>query len=236
MTVAAPRARAQARQPPPTHDREPNLRDIAYQRLQKLWVDRAIQPGQWLSQRQVVEMTAAPLAAVRDALKRMEAEGLVVLKPKRGVLTLEITPAQISEIYDFRIMIEAPAAGRLAQRPDMAALGAFLAEARALYATRLEADAAWDAELPNRIESDLSFHRHVIGRLDNAFLADVFERALARQRLYRLTFPGSNRRDGVALAEHIDILSALVDGRPDAAVEAMRAHLEQARRRVLDIS
>ena len=98
-------------------ERDPNMRDVAYDRLQKLWLDGTIQPQQWLSQRQVVEMIDAPLAPVRDALKRMEAEGLVILQPKRGIYTLGISPKQITEIYEFRMLLEVPAVGRVAERP-----------------------------------------------------------------------------------------------------------------------
>ena len=93
----------------PTSERKPNLRDIAYEHLQELWLNGKITPGQWLSQSKLVEMTGATMAAVRDALKRMEAEGLIVLQPKRGVFILEVTPRQISELFDFRIMVEIPA-------------------------------------------------------------------------------------------------------------------------------
>ena len=73
----------------PTSERKPNLRDIAYEHLQELWPNGKITLGQWLSQRKLVEMTGATMAAVRDALKRMEAEGLIVLQPKRWCFYIE---------------------------------------------------------------------------------------------------------------------------------------------------
>ncbi|WP_418320084.1 GntR family transcriptional regulator [Piscinibacter sakaiensis] len=216
-------------------EREPNLRDVAYARLQQLWLNGTIKPQQWLSQRQLVELIDAPLASVRDALKRLEAEGLVVLQPKRGVFTLGTTPTQISEIYAFRMLLEVTAVGRAAERPDMVAIGRLMSETRRLYDTRQQSDEAWAAELPQRIECDVGFHRFVIGQFNNAYISEAFDRAISRQRLYRLTFPGSNRRDGVALAEHIDVLAAIADGVPSRAMEAMRSHLSLALRRTLDI-
>lgn len=216
-------------------EREPNLRDAAYAQLQKLWLDGTIKPQQWLSQRQLVEMIGAPLAPVRDALKRLEAEGLVVLQPKRGVFTLGTTPTQISEIYAFRMLLELPAVARAAERPDMATVARLMAETRRLYETSQQSDEAWAAELPQRIEADIGFHRFVIRQFNNAYIAEAFDRAISRQRLYRLTFPGSNRRDGVALAEHIEVLAAIADGSPALATEAMRNHLSLALRRTLDM-
>ncbi|MCB2031590.1 MAG: GntR family transcriptional regulator [Rhodoferax sp.] len=221
---------------PELPERDRNLRDVAYDRLQKMWLDGTIKPHQWLSQRQVVEMTGAPLAPVRDALKRMEAEGLVSLQPKRGIYTLGITPQQISEIYEFRMLLEVPAVGRVAERPDLVTVGRMLSVSKALYANRNGTDEAWAAELPQRIEADVEFHRYIIGQFHNAFIADAFDRAISRQRLYRLTFPGSNLRDGAALAEHIDVLSAIINGTPASAMEAMRTHLGRALRRTLDLS
>lgn len=217
-------------------ERDPNLRDVAYARLQKLWLEGSIKPQQWLSQRKLVEMIDAPLAPVRDALKRLEAEGLVIMHPKRGVFTLGVTPKQISEIYEFRMLLEVPAVGRVAERPDLAVIAGLLAASKALYQTRLESDEAWVAQLPQRIEADVEFHRYMIGQLNNAFVSENFERAMSRQRLYRLTFPGSNTRQGVALAEHIEVLSAIVDATPAAAMDAMRSHLSRALRRTLDLS
>ncbi len=187
-------------------ERDPNMRDVAYDRLQKLWLDGTIQPQQWLSQRQVVEMIDAPLAPVRDALKRMEAEGLVILQPKRGIYTLGISPKQITEIYEFRMLLEVPAVGRVAERPDLITVGRMLSVSKALYASRLGDDADWAAELPRRIEADVEFHRYNIAQFNNSFITETFDRAISRQRLYRLTFPGANRRDGAALAEHIELI------------------------------
>jgi DNA-binding GntR family transcriptional regulator len=219
---------------PESIQRNPNQRDIAYERLQNLWLERKIQPQQWLSQRQLVEITGSPMASVRDALKRMEAEGFVVLHPKRGVYTLEVTPDQINEIYDFRLLLEVPAAGRAAERPDLVRLGEMLKTSRDLYETRLDSDKVWDAELPLRIANDMDFHRLIIHALNNDFIADMLEKALSRQRLYRLTFPGSNTREGVALAEHIEVLKAIIASDPAKATEEMSTHLNNARMRTLN--
>jgi DNA-binding GntR family transcriptional regulator len=98
-------------------ERGSNLRDVAYDLLQKLWLDGTIQPQQWLSQRHFVEMIDAPMATVRDALKRMETEELVNLQPGRGIYTLGISPKKINGIYEFRMLLEVPAVGRVAERP-----------------------------------------------------------------------------------------------------------------------
>ena len=99
----------------------------AYERLRHAIMRLELAPGAAVSEAQLVEGFGFSKAAVRAALARLRAEGLVVAEPRRGHVIAPLTMRDVLEIYELRLLLEPPAteaaAGRI-ERDELARLEA----------------------------------------------------------------------------------------------------------------
>lgn len=82
------------------------LSDVACHHLRDAIIDGRLQPGQWLRQEALAQELGLSQMPVREALRRLVAEGLAERIPYRGVRVVEFTPADISDIFTVRLVLE----------------------------------------------------------------------------------------------------------------------------------
>src|SRR6478672_6274550 len=88
-------------------EREPlKLRERAYDAFKQHLLARDIRPGQFVSQRELVELTGLPLGAIRELVPRLEAEGLIRTVPQRGMQIAHIDLQLIRDAFQFRLFME----------------------------------------------------------------------------------------------------------------------------------
>lgn len=191
----------------------------AYRRLLEEIRSGALAPGARLRETELAERLGISRTPVREAIRQLEADGLVVHLPRQGATIRSLDHAEVVELYEMRAVLEGTAA-RLAAR---AASDIELAELAALNAELAEAPAGPQAQEVNRV-----FHRTLIEAARNRFLLKAMS-ALQKTLLIlgptTLADPG---RAVSAVAEHAAVLKAL-EARDGAGAETtMRAHVEAA--------
>ena len=82
------------------------LRDRAYESFTARILRREIRPGQFVSQRELAEMTGFPLGAIRELVPRLETEGLIVTIPQRGMQVAHVDLGLIRNAFQFRLFLE----------------------------------------------------------------------------------------------------------------------------------
>lgn len=203
------------------------VKDIVYLRIRDRIVDHSFAPGESLREVALSELFGVSKTPIREALVRLEREGLVEIAPYRGARVREYTPEAVRELFDARGILETECVRRAAASRDpqvIAALGANTAETeRALDAGDLvAAAAALDA-----------FDDILFGLLHNRLLGDVFERlSIHLKRIGKLG--ASEARFRESLAFHREIVAAIEAGDPVTAAAAMREHIGSVRERQND--
>ncbi|UFN49467.1 GntR family transcriptional regulator [Roseomonas sp. OT10] len=195
-----------------------SLADRVYLRLRDAIVAGALAPHSRVSERQLAASLGVSAAPVRDALRRLETEGMVVTQPRRGTLVADFGPVQIEQMGRIRVALEAVAAGFAARRVTPAEIAALRAQ---LVAMR-DATRSGDAEAV--AEANGQFHAMLHAVADNAFLTQTLRglrgyESVGRRRI--LTTDSEMRR---ALREHAALLAALRRGDSALAEARMRAH------------
>jgi DNA-binding GntR family transcriptional regulator len=165
---------------------------------------------------------------VRDALKQLRAEGLVFERPRRGSYVVDLSEADICEIYELRAAIEARSARSVIEAGESSARQALEAAFTELKAAAASRD--WQ----RFSRSDLAFHETLCRVSGNSRLHHVFvSQASVLGILLRL----ERRRSSVdlvqMLAEHKSLLEAILSGDPEDAERACDEHLDRACARVL---
>lgn len=178
-------------------------------------------PGTPMREVTLAERFGVSRTPVREALSRLQQERLLE-RAARGLQVTEISPAQVIQIYDMRILLEEEAAGQAArsrQFTDLMRLEALLERDRQLK----------DPDDHTRITTNLEFHSAVWACTHNPVLTDLLER-LSTHLVHapRSTLSVDDRWD-TALAEHGELVAAIDRQDVDAARDVARRHMETAR-------
>jgi GntR family transcriptional regulator of gluconate operon len=163
---------------------------------------------------------------VREALRLLAAEGLVVEESRRGAFVATLEPVDVREIYDLRAAIEGRAAYLLAARRDQGVID------QLRHAIDAIAQAARDRDLREVRRLDLAFHEQLCALTGNGRLQDVFVRYVpVVQTLLTYDHLVYSPIDDVA-GQHQPILDAIDSGDAEAAARAVVRHCEESRDKV----
>jgi DNA-binding GntR family transcriptional regulator len=88
---------------------ETRLSDVAVRRFRKALFGGAIEPGSVLSQSDLVRMLDVPVGPLRDALRHLQAEGLLTIHPRSGIEIRKPDLELLRHSYQMRLMLERPA-------------------------------------------------------------------------------------------------------------------------------
>jgi DNA-binding GntR family transcriptional regulator len=200
------------------------LADDVYEMLTALIMDHELPPDAKVGIDQLARELDVSQTPIREALARLEADGLVRKEALRGYFTTPLlTRAQLDELFEFRRLLEPWAARNAAERLGQADEGALhreLAEAPAIP------DGADYDSYKSLTEHDTRFHRLVFELARNESVADSFERTHCHLHLFRLHYGAPMA--GSAIAEHELIARAIEQRDPDAAHDAMLSHLDKS--------
>jgi len=176
-------------------------------------------PGTRLRESDLAERLGISRTPVREAIRQLEADGLVVHLPRQGAAIRGLDHAEVVELYEMRAVLEGTAA-RLAAR---VITPIELAELATIDDLLGQAPASQQAQELNR-----QFHRTLLEAARNRFLVKSM-RALQKTLLIlgRSTLADPERA-AQAMAEHQSVLDALRKGDALRAETAMRAHVEAA--------
>lgn len=206
---------------PPTLPPEPPHGRSVYDRVIAEIRSGALGPGARLTEADLAERLAVSRTPVREAIRRLEAEGLVTHVPRVGATIRTLSYPEIMELYEMRTVLEAAGArfaARAASEIELAELAAINAELGAAVGSRQAFDL-------NR-----AFHDALAMAAKNRFLNG----AMAAMQNTLLILGASTLEDAErvreAVAEHEAVLAALRDRDEDRAERAMRTHLEAAHR------
>jgi DNA-binding GntR family transcriptional regulator len=199
------------------------LADDVYEAIKAMVMDHVVRPGARVSIDGLARELAVSPTPVREALARLESDGLVVKEPLKGYrATSLLTREEFDDLYQFRRLIEPWAARNAAERitpVGAAELRREMDSARAPVADDYEGYKALTAH-------DTRFHALLARLSGSEQVRMAFERTHCHLHIFRLHF---DRDIGTeALAEHRRISDAVLAGDAAGAEGAMLAHLDSA--------
>jgi DNA-binding GntR family transcriptional regulator len=199
--------------------------DVVHRRLKEEIELGELAPGTPLSELSLVERTGASRTPVREALRRLAAEGLVDLVPRQGATVSRVSLQNVRDLFDFRGLLE-PAAIR--QATEAAAtdpgLRRVFSSIRTEFA-RIQRRAPSQARSRAFYELADRFDWTVIGATRNEHLRrTIAELRPHTARLRNLSHVDPQRVD-VSVAEHLVICDAVLRGDGDEAADRIAEHL-----------
>jgi DNA-binding GntR family transcriptional regulator len=219
----------------PTESREPGtLREKAYHSFTRHLLASNVRPGQFISQRELVDLTGMPLGAIRELVPRLEAEGLITTVPQRGMQVAALDFNLIRDAYQFRLFLEKEAvAVFVGEAPDAAV--AELRRSHEAILRRAEEGPITPALVAEAQAVDWGMHDTIIDAVGNQILSKSYR---VNSLKIRLIHQSRTRIDGhvaPVMREHLSIITAMEARDPALAATRLEAHIVGARNRALGL-
>lgn len=197
----------------------------AYREIYRRICNGQLVPGARLVERQLCAELAVSRTPVREALRRLTAEGLVESRPRRGVVVSQLSPQELREVFEVGVVLESFCASLAARNAG----GQPIPALRVLVDEMALALASESPDVPAYIELDHRFHltvaqltgnQRVLGLLKSTTDLRVLSQAFSHYDVSQLQR---------SLRQHVTLLEAIETGDEDWAASAMRAHILSGR-------
>ena len=209
--------------------RPQRLGDEVYDALYSQLMSLRIPPGARIGVDHLVRELGVSQTPIREALSRLEAQGLVVKTHLVGYsAATQIDEARLGHLYDLRLLLEPYAARQAARHMS----DEELTQLQALDQGMREIQGAGREAYGLFASRDGQFHDLIAQGSGNPLVRDALVRLHTHVHLFRLFYLASATRG--ANAEHAGIVEALARRDPEAAEQAMRAHVERSRERFIE--
>jgi GntR family transcriptional regulator, trigonelline degradation regulator len=203
------------------------VREQVLDQLRDAIVHQRLEPGKRLVERELTEQTGVSRTTIREVLRELAAEGLVMTIPNKGTVVASVPLARAEELYEVRAVLESMAVRQFAANAtdkDRAALR------RALEG--IEAKAGGPSS--DALAAKKAFYDALFAGARNQTIAEIVEGLQTRVSFLRATSMAQPGRPAETVEEVRAIVDALDAGDAERAAEASAFHVRQAARTVLD--
>ncbi|MGL4799107.1 MAG: GntR family transcriptional regulator [Cellulosilyticaceae bacterium] len=195
------------------------LRDIVFQTLRKAILTGELEPGERLMETQLGEKLGVSRTPIREAIRKLELEGLVVMVPRKGAQVAQFTEKDIKDVLEVRAALEALAAKLACKRmDDRSFLRLQLIITEYDYASR-------ENDIDTMIQKDIEFHEAIFNATGNDKLSQFFNNMREQVDRYRIAYIKKTDHNNV-IEEHLEILAALKNRDEALSSELATKHIE----------
>ncbi|MHB8497272.1 MAG: GntR family transcriptional regulator [Acidimicrobiales bacterium] len=199
------------------------VREQAVEKLQYLLVSGRFAPGERLKERVLIELLNTSRTTIREALRQLEADGLVTMVPGSGPVVATVTVQDVRDLYEVREVLESLAVRLFCERSSD----------EQVLQLRTSLDALKEAHLaggpPGILAAKQAFYNVLFSGTENTSLGALVERLQVRVSRVRLASLSQPDRIAVGVAELLPVVEAINRRDVTAAEDAYRFHMSQAR-------
>jgi DNA-binding GntR family transcriptional regulator len=209
--------------------RDVSLAKVVREDILALILRGDLKPGSRINEPDVAERLGVSRVPVREALRELEATGLVVSRKNVGVFVRELAPREVDELYELRALLDGHAGTRAAALGD----GPRRALSKALdAATAAMRKAARRGDVPAYYDENLRFHWAIVEAAGNGKLLEAYRGIVQQLHLWRLKNLSQPVGMAASIAEHDAIAKAVREGDPARAGRLLADHVGAARQRL----
>ncbi len=204
------------------------LREMVYEELKLQILTGGIVPGTRMMEVELAEEMGVSRTPIREAIRKLEKEGLVTIEPRRGAYASRISTEDMVEILEVRQDLEGLAAFFAATRMSKENLEELKSIAEK-YNKAVE-----EGNMQDMIRFDTMFHRKIVDSCNNKILVHMVEQLQEMVLRFRYIYYDNFRRAEHMPAEHRAILEAIADGDEEKAREAADVHIYRLKQLVIE--
>ncbi len=202
-------------------NRPKSLTELVTENLRERIIKGEFELGEQLSEARIAKNLEVSRTPVREAINRLEMEGLLVVEPQRGSFVFNLEPEELAKLCDARVCLETTAL-TLAMQANPQALHAALEKCvDRMTAAREAAD---DAEY---LYLDTLFHQCLFDCADNRFLNDAYQTIALKMAALRSRLGHHPDHMAKSYREHIELLQCVRDGDVPQALDVLKLHIDR---------
>lgn len=196
------------------------LRDVVFNTLRQAILKGELAPGERLMEIQLADRLGVSRTPIREAIRKLELEGLVLMIPRKGAEVAKISEKSLRDVLEVRRSLEELAIELACQRMTDE-------DIKELARTQVEFKEAIESGDVMRIaETDEAYHDVIYHGTCNGRLMSILNNLREQMYRYRLEYIKDEDKRQVLLLEHENILKAIQGRRVNEAKEAMREHID----------
>lgn len=196
------------------------LRDVVFQTLRQAILKGELQPGERLMEIKLAEKLGVSRTPIREAIRKLELEGLVVMVPRKGAAVANITEKDTKDVLEVRRTLEMFAVEVACERITPEELEALKEAAKEF------GDAKGSMDLIRIAETDMRFHERIYEATHNERLLQMLNNLRENMYRYRIEYLKDPNYYDSLVREHQEILNAIESGNKEAARVCMRDHID----------
>ena len=196
------------------------LRDVVFNTLRQAILRGELKPGERLMEIHLANKLGVSRTPIREAIRKLELEGLVLMIPRKGAEVAEITEKNLRDVLEVRAALEELAVQLACDRIDKEGIEN-LKRAAENFKSTLDSD-----DITKIAEADVAFHDIIYLATDNQRLIQLLNNL--REQMYRYRVEYLKQKDCYPqlLAEHQQIIHALENGEKDVATKLTNQHIK----------
>ena len=196
------------------------LRDVVFNTLRQAILRGELQPGERLLEIHLANKLGVSRTPIREAMRKLELEGLVLMIPRKGAVVAEITEKSLRDVLEVRKALEELAVRLACEKIQDEEIEELKAAAKEFENALISGDVTVFAE------ADVKFHDIIYRTTDNQRLIQLLYNL--REQMYRYRVEYLKRKDSheVLLAEHQRIIETIEKRDEKSAVEAVCTHID----------
>lgn len=205
------------------------LRDVVFNTLRQAILRGELKPGERLMEIQLANKLGVSRTPIREAIRKLELEGLVLMIPRKGAEVAEITEKNLRDVLEVRGALEELAVRLACERIDTEGIER-LKQAAKGFETVLDSE-----DITKIAEADVAFHDIIYIATDNERLIQLLNNLREQMYRYRVEYLKQKEFHSKLMSEHLDIISAIERGERDKAASITSRHIENQVEAVIDL-
>lgn len=195
------------------------LREVVFNTLRQAILRGELEPGERLLEIQLAQKLGVSRTPVREAIRKLELDGLVIMSPRKGAEVASITEKDMRDVLEVRTTLEELAVTLACKnmRPEIVAS---LKAANRNFETAIIAK-----DVVRIVEEDVNFHDIIYDATGNDRLIQVINNLREQMYRYRLEYVKDSRTHSILISEHEDIIHQLSVNNEERAKVVMKQHI-----------
>ena len=203
------------------------LRDVVFNTLRRAIITGEFAPGERLMEISLANRLGVSRTPVREAIRKLELEGLVIMMPRKGAQVAKITEKSLRDVIEIRCVLEEFAASLACERITEEG------KEKLKEAHRQFVEAAQTNDIIDIVEKDEQFHDAIFQATCNDRLITIINNLREQFYRYRMEYVKDIEQHSVLVTEHEQLLHAIFNQDSETAKQIMRTHLKNQQEGVI---
>lgn len=205
------------------------LRDVVFQTLRQAILRGELKPGERLMEIHLAQKLGVSRTPVREAIRMLELEGLVLMIPRKGAVVAEITITDLEDVLEVRMALEELAVKHACRRITQEQLAELRRRAAEFKHTLNGNDVGACAQ------ADVEFHDLIYLATGNSRLVQILNNLREQMYRYRMEYLKDRQSYNTLMKEHEEILRALENRDEKAALDVTIRHVERQKEHIIGV-